>query len=79
MKDDHGAEAPGPSGDQVFCIDLRDFKAQAARLLPANHPVRRVLAREQDIVPRSEGLAKLELYVRFVLALGPDASRPRLE
>ena len=79
MKDDCGAEALGPSGDKVSLIDLRELKVQAARLLPANHPVRRVLAREQDIVPRSEGLAKLELYVRFVLALGPDASPQRLE
>ena len=49
-------------------IDLRACKAAAMRLAPS-HPVRLGLLQEPDEVPRKEGLAKLETYIRLALAL----------
>ena len=49
-------------------IDMRACKQEARRLLPAGNPVREALSMEQDFLPRKEGLAKLETYVRFLMA-----------
>lgn len=49
-------------------IDMRTCKNEARRLLPVGNPVREAISQEADFLPRKEGLAKLETYVRFLMA-----------
>ena len=50
-------------------VDLREVKAEARRLLPRDHPVRRALEGEPDLLPTDEGRAKLAAYARTLLSL----------
>lgn len=49
-------------------LDFRELKREARRLLPRSHPIRRALDGEPDSLPGIEGRAKLEVYLRLVLA-----------
>lgn len=49
-------------------IDLRRAKAAALRL-PPDHPARIGILLEPDYLPRAEGLAKFETYMRLTMAL----------
>lgn len=50
-------------------IDLRPCKRKAKAVFGRDHPVRRALAEEPDMLPLEEGLAKLETYLRMLLSL----------
>lgn len=50
-------------------IDFLLLKVGFRRLFPSGHPVRSLVEAEPDLVPRREGLAKLEMIVRLVWAL----------
>jgi len=51
-------------------VDMRQLKATTIRLLGPGHPLRDALSREPDTLPRAIGLAKLETYLQWILALG---------
>ncbi|MHB8586456.1 MAG: hypothetical protein ACYDDF_11565 [Thermoplasmatota archaeon] len=50
-------------------VDMRRVKEAFRRLYPTRHPARRLVEAEPDLLPRREGLAKLEMVVRLVGAL----------
>lgn len=52
--------------NQIF--DLRTLKSECRRLLPAGHPVRTVVEGEPDELSGPEGVAKLSLFLRLVVA-----------
>ncbi len=49
-------------------VDLAELKAEARRLLPRGHSIRRALEGEPDSLPATEGKAKLAVYARLLLA-----------
>ncbi len=49
-------------------VNLQELKAEARRLLPRGHPIRRALDGEPDSLPATEGRAKLAVYARLLLA-----------
>ncbi len=49
-------------------VDLTELKAEARRLLPRGHSIRRALDGEPDALPVVEGKAKLAVYARLLLA-----------
>ena len=49
-------------------VDLRACKAEAMRRLPCGNATREMLSKEPDFLPRREGLAKIELYIRLLVA-----------
>ncbi|MHB8587198.1 MAG: hypothetical protein ACYDDF_15340 [Thermoplasmatota archaeon] len=57
------SEAEGPP------VDMRRVKEAFRRLYPPGHPARRLVEAEPDVLPRREGLAKLEMVVRLLGAL----------
>lgn len=50
-------------------MDLRPLKIHAATAYPASHPFRLAILQEPDEVPYEVGAAKLETYLRLVMAL----------
>ena len=72
MKTERGLQRPRKPQDEagiVRRIDLRRAKAEALRILSAGHPVREALVLEPDFLPRPEGLAKIEVFIRVLFAL----------
>jgi hypothetical protein len=55
-------------GDAGPQIELRRTKAAALRL-PPEHPARIGILLEPDFLPRAEGLAKFETYMRLTMAM----------
>lgn len=49
-------------------VDLRLVKKRALELLPPEDPVRKAIAKEPDLLPRTEGLLKLATYARVLMA-----------
>ncbi len=56
-------------------VDLRELKAEARRLLPRGHPIRRALDGELDSLPVVEGRAVLRVYARLLLAAREGSRR----
>lgn len=50
-------------------LDLRPCKQRATKLFSPGHPLREALLNEPDFLPRAEGLAKLEAYLRMLLVM----------
>lgn len=53
-------------------IDFRPVKAEVARRYPEGHPLREIVIQQPDVTPRAEGLVRLEMLLRFTLAVGKD-------
>lgn len=66
--DSRDEDGPRPPNGFRF-VDLRACKDEIAHLLPQGHPLREALLREPDEVPWSEGIAKLETYLRLAKVL----------
>ena len=49
-------------------LDLREFKAEARRLLPVGHPVRVVLEAEPDHLAGPDAVGRIEVLMRLILA-----------
>ncbi len=47
-------------------ISLVELKNLARRLLPSNSTLRMLILSEPDELPRDEGLAKLQIFVRLL-------------
>jgi hypothetical protein len=71
--------ASGGSEDSVSAglpADLRKYKAEARRLLPAGHPLLAIIEAEPDILTEAEARIRLPMLLRVLLAyrnrpLGP--------
>ncbi|MHB1262404.1 MAG: hypothetical protein ACYC2H_11895, partial [Thermoplasmatota archaeon] len=50
-------------------MDLRPLKVHAAKAYPADHPFRLAVLQEPDFLPQDVGAAKLETYLRLIMAL----------
>ena len=49
-------------------VDIREIKEAAARVLPPGETVRDLILGEEDVLTRSEYLAKAETWVRLIRA-----------
>lgn len=65
----HNLPLTTEEGPEGTVTDLRPVKEAARRLYPPGHAVRALIEAESDVLPRREGLAKLEVIVRLVWAL----------
>ncbi|MDE1766877.1 MAG: hypothetical protein KGI27_11495 [Thaumarchaeota archaeon] len=57
---------------------LADLKSMATRLLPATSALRMLILSEPDILPRSEVMAKLEIFLRLLYQELADGYTVRL-
>lgn len=57
---------------------LADLKSMATRLLPATSALRMLILSEPDILPRSEVMAKLEIFLRLLYQELADGYAVRL-